>query len=144
MGSFTTRCTLQKVARTGVGATGPTFTSWLTDLDDTLYLRVIDARKKAGLDATISQDEYDALCIIDSRMIREARASWPNGRERVEMNGHHVLLWPLENGWWLADAPDFPDSWLQGETKQEALELIQDAMAYEEAARKRVVASVRH
>lgn len=41
----------------------------------------------------------------------------------------HVILTPIEDGWWLAEAPSLPGCLTQGETQAEALENIKEAIA---------------
>jgi predicted RNase H-like HicB family nuclease len=39
-----------------------------------------------------------------------------------------VILRPIEDGWWLAEVPSLPGCLTQGESKEEALENIKDAI----------------
>lgn len=39
-----------------------------------------------------------------------------------------VLLTPIEDGYWLAEVPSLPGCHTQGETREEALEMIKDAI----------------
>ena len=39
-----------------------------------------------------------------------------------------VILRPIEDGWWLAEVPSLPGCLSQGETKNEALENVKDAI----------------
>jgi predicted RNase H-like HicB family nuclease len=39
-----------------------------------------------------------------------------------------VILHPIEDGWWLADVPSLPGCATQGETREEAIENIKDAI----------------
>jgi hypothetical protein len=101
----------------------------LDELEEILLLEVIIARDKAGKSEVISQEEDEALSTEKERMIRETRQRWPNGYEDKLVMEHRVFLWPLEDGWWLADVPKLEEFWLQGETKEEALELIEEELA---------------
>lgn len=40
----------------------------------------------------------------------------------------HVILTPIEDGWWMAEVPSLPGCHTQAETKEEALEHIKDAI----------------
>lgn len=40
----------------------------------------------------------------------------------------HVILTPIEDGWWMAEVPSLPGCHTQAETKEEALEYIKDAI----------------
>lgn len=40
----------------------------------------------------------------------------------------HVILTPIEDGWWLAEVPSLPGCHTQGETKAEAMENIKEAI----------------
>lgn len=40
----------------------------------------------------------------------------------------HVILTPIEDGWWMAEVPSLPGCQTQGETKEEALENIKEAI----------------
>jgi len=40
----------------------------------------------------------------------------------------HVILTPVEDGWWMAEVPSLPGCVTQGATKAEALENIKDAI----------------
>lgn len=44
------------------------------------------------------------------------------------MSRRRVILRPIEDGWWLAEVPSLPGCLTQGETKEEALENIKDAI----------------
>ncbi len=39
-----------------------------------------------------------------------------------------VILRPIEDGWWLAEVPSLPGCLSQGESKEEALENVKDAI----------------
>jgi predicted RNase H-like HicB family nuclease len=39
-----------------------------------------------------------------------------------------VILHPIEDGWWLAEVPSLPGCATQGETREEAIENIKDAI----------------
>lgn len=41
----------------------------------------------------------------------------------------HVILTPVEDGWWMAEVPSLPGCITQGATKKEALENVKDAIA---------------
>ncbi len=40
----------------------------------------------------------------------------------------HVILTPIEDGWWLAEVPSLPGCQSQGETREEALENVKEAI----------------
>src|SRR2546426_10716760 len=40
----------------------------------------------------------------------------------------HVILTPVEDGWWMADVPSLPGCVTQGATKEEALENVKEAI----------------
>lgn len=40
----------------------------------------------------------------------------------------HVILTPIEDGWWMAEVPSLPGCVTQGATKDEALENIKEAI----------------
>lgn len=40
----------------------------------------------------------------------------------------HVVLTPIEDGYWMAEVPSLPGCHTQGETKEEALEMIKEAI----------------
>ena len=40
----------------------------------------------------------------------------------------HVILTPIEDGWWLAEVPSLPGCHTQGETKEEAMANIKEAI----------------
>jgi predicted RNase H-like HicB family nuclease len=40
----------------------------------------------------------------------------------------HVILTPIEDGWWMAEVPSLPGCHTQGETKEEAMENIKEAI----------------
>ncbi len=40
----------------------------------------------------------------------------------------HVLLTPIEDGWWLAEVPSLPGCHTQGATKEEAMENAKEAI----------------
>ncbi len=44
-----------------------------------------------------------------------------------------VILHPIEDGWWLAEVPSLPGCATQGETREEAIENIKDAIEGYEA-----------
>ena len=41
----------------------------------------------------------------------------------------HVILTPVEDGWWMAKVPSLPGCITQGATKAEALENVKEAIA---------------
>ena len=40
----------------------------------------------------------------------------------------HVILTPIEDGWWMAEVPSLPGCHTQGESKEEAMENIREAI----------------
>lgn len=40
-----------------------------------------------------------------------------------------VILYPGEDGWWVVECPSLPGTISQGQTREEALENIKDAIA---------------
>jgi predicted RNase H-like HicB family nuclease len=40
----------------------------------------------------------------------------------------HVILTPIEDGWWMAEVPSLPGCHTQGETKEEAMSNIKEAI----------------
>lgn len=40
----------------------------------------------------------------------------------------HVILTPVEDGWWMAEVPSLPGCITQGATKKEALENVKEAI----------------
>jgi predicted RNase H-like HicB family nuclease len=40
-----------------------------------------------------------------------------------------VILYPGEDGWWVAEVPSLPGCVSQGETREKALENVRDAIA---------------
>ena len=40
----------------------------------------------------------------------------------------HVILTPVEDGWWMAEVPSLPGCVTQGATKSEALENVKEAI----------------
>lgn len=40
----------------------------------------------------------------------------------------HVILTPIEDGWWMAEVPSLPGCHTQGETKEEAMENVKEAI----------------
>lgn len=40
----------------------------------------------------------------------------------------HVILTPIEDGWWMAEVPSLPGCHTQGETKEDAMTNIKEAI----------------
>lgn len=40
----------------------------------------------------------------------------------------HIILTPIEDGWWMAEVPSLPGCVTQGETKEEAMENVKEAI----------------
>ena len=45
-----------------------------------------------------------------------------------EQANRRIILQPIEDGWWLAEVPSLPGCLSQGETRQAALENVQEAI----------------
>ncbi len=50
-----------------------------------------------------------------------------NGSSASETD-RRIILQPIEDGWWLAEVPSLPGCLSQGETRQAALENVQEAI----------------
>ena len=40
----------------------------------------------------------------------------------------HIILTPIEDGWWMAEVPSLPGCITEGETKEEVMENIREAI----------------
>lgn len=48
--------------------------------------------------------------------------------EVVAPERRHVILTPVEDGWWMVEVPSLPGCVTQGATKKEALENVKEAI----------------
>jgi len=76
------------------------------------------------------QEEKTEAVDIKGRDLQASDKAWLESNIRVQNDptARRIILQPVEDGWWLAEVPSLPGCLSQGETRQAALENVQEAI----------------
>lgn len=76
------------------------------------------------------QEKETEAVDVKARDLQASDKAWLESNIRVQNDptARRIILQPVEDGWWLAEVPSLPGCLSQGETRQAALENVQEAI----------------
>ena len=76
------------------------------------------------------QEEEPSAVAVKGRELQVSDEVWHQSNIRTynDPTARRIILQPIEDGWWLAEVPSLPGCLSQGETRQAALENVQEAI----------------